>query len=331
MVVFVARFIPPDILLADGRQRACFTYRQLSEELGLGADSTQAVQRALRTLSLSPKPTDPYSYRLASEFISRERCGVPILRLLIKSDRRGQASTWEFMGIEPRRVFVSGEANVVESSGPVVESNRPVAESRKPVVGKCQPVVPLSEHDCTIILQNNLDAHVTTSCEDNGSTRSESNQFVVRTSAGGNEFSTTTSPISHSSSLKAKGYREAIAPFQCSPGMREEETVKAYESLVDRGYSPEAIVRGIGRYMAVTPLSEQKRFPLKFFEDADLIRGWCGKPENQANAKALPPTTDGWFYPFYGGVDRVRCNRNASREEAAGAVRKMVAHGDKRL
>ena len=30
MVVFIARFTPADILLADGRQRACFTYRQLS-------------------------------------------------------------------------------------------------------------------------------------------------------------------------------------------------------------------------------------------------------------------------------------------------------------
>lgn len=331
VVVFIARFTPADILLADGRQRAYFTYRQLSEELGLGADSTQAVQRALRTLSLSPKPTDPYSYRLASELISRERGGVPILRPLIKSDRRGQASTWELVGIEPRRAFLSGEASVVESSGPVVERSRSVVESRKPVVEKCQPVVSSSEHDCTTVLRDNPNAQVTASCENNVSARNESNQSVVRTSADVKELSTTTSSISHTLSLRAKGYHEAIAPFQCSPGKREEETVKAYESLIDRGYSPEAIIGGIEKYMAVTLPSEQKRFPLKFFEDADLVRGWCGKPEKQVNAKALLPTTGGWFYPFEGGLDRVRCNRSASREEAAEAVREMVARGDKNL
>lgn len=331
MVVFIARFTPADILLADGRQRACFTYRQLSEELGLDADSTQAVQRALRTLSLSPKPTDPYSYRLASDLISRERGGVPILRPLIKSDRRGQASIWELVDIRPRRVFVSGEASVVESSGPVVESNRSVVESRKPVVKKCQPVVPPLECDCTTIQRENSDTQASASCEDNVSTRSESNQSVVRASANGNKLSTPTFSISHTLSLRARGYREVVAPFQCSPGMREEETVKAYESLIDRGYSPEAILSGIEKYMAVTPPSEQKRFPLKFFEDADLVRGWCGKPEKRVNAKALLPTTDGWFYPFDGGLDRVRCDRSASREEAAEAVRKMVARGDKEL
>lgn len=72
VVVFVARFTPSDILLADGRQRASFTYCQLSKELGLDADSTQTVQHALHALSLSPKPCDPYNYRLASDLISRE-------------------------------------------------------------------------------------------------------------------------------------------------------------------------------------------------------------------------------------------------------------------
>lgn len=331
VVVFIARFTPADILLADGRQRACFTYRQLSEELGLGADSTQAVQRALRTLSLSPKPTDPYSYRLASDLISRERGGVPILRPLIKSDRRGQASIWELVGIRPRRVFVSGEASVAESSGPVVESNRSVVESRKPVVKQCQPVVPPLECDCTTIHRDNSDTRASASCEDNVSTRSESNQSVVRAGASGDKLSTTTSPISHSPSLGAKGYREAIAPFQCSPGMREEETIKAYESLIDRGYSQEAIVSGINRYLASIPRPEQRRFPLKFFEDADLVRIWCGKPEKHVSTKTLWPTPDGWVYPFGDGPDYVLCDRNASREEAAEAVREMVARGDKKL
>lgn len=331
VVVFVARFTPPDVLLPDGRQRACFTYRQLSEELGLGTDSTQAVQRALRALSLSPKPIDPRSYHRASELISRERGGVPLLRPLIKSDRRGLASTWELVGIEPRGVFAPGKTNVVESSGLVVESNRSVVESRKSVVEKSQPVVSLSEHDCTTFLRDYPDTQVSANWENNVPARNESNQSVARTSADEHELSTTFSPISHSSSLRAKGYREAIAPFQCTPGKREEETVKAYESLIDRGYSPEAIVGGIEKYMAVTLPSEQKRFPLKFFEDYDLVRGWCGKPEKQVNAKALLPTTGGWFYPFDGGLDRVRCDRSASRDEAAEAVRKMVASGDKRL
>lgn len=331
VVVFVARFAPSDILLADGRQRASFTYRQLSKELGLDADSTQTVQHALHALSLSPKPHDPYSYRLASDLISQERDGIPILRCLFSSNGRGRASIWELVGIEPRRALVSSEASVVESSGSVVESNRPVVESCKPVVEKGQPVVPPSEHDCTTIHRGSSDAQATSTCGDSVSPRRESNRPVVRTDPDGDGLSTTASPLSQSPSLRATGYREAVALFQCSPGGREEETKKAYESLIDRGYNPKAIVSGIERYLAVTPLPEQKRFPIKFFEDADLVRGWCRKPDKRVNAKALLHSTCGWFYPFDGGLDQVRCDRNASREEAAEAVREMVEQGIKKL
>lgn len=338
VVILVARFTPSDVLLEDGRQRASFTYRQLSEELGLGAESTQAVQRALRALSLSSRPTDPSSYRLASDLICRERGGDPILRPLAKSDRRGHASIWELVGIKPRRGFASSEASVVAAPEPVVEKRRPVVEKRRPVVESPgsvvenrRPVVSFVNPDCTTSYRGRSDLQGASSCEDGVSHHIEFGQSVVQPTACRDGLSTTSHHSSFFTPPAMSGYRKAVLLFQCRPGRKEEETIEAYERLISRGYSSAAIVGGIERYMSATPLSEQKRFPLRFLADDDLVRRWCGTPEKRVDARSLLHSTGGWVYPFADGADCVDCDSDASRAEAEAAVRRMVEQGIKKL
>lgn len=69
------------------------------------------------------------------------------------------------------------------------------------------------------------------------------------------------------------------------------------------GYTLKALYDGAAAYVVRIPKGEQMRFPLKFLEDVDLVRGWYKAPPRTLDSAKLDKEREFWVYPFTAGLE----------------------------
>lgn len=303
----VRRFIPVFLAcietnkrLPDGRQFALISQNTLVREL---KTSKETVQMIIARVTL----TGRYS--------SLREQHVPLIEIVESTLDGARAGRWG-TGYAPvlDRTWTSTSGDVVPdaapdgrgkagggppSSGNGVPANASGTVSRGPGTGSRQPGT--------------------------GSASTGTASERVGTASSGDEEPSATpcSPVDDFESPREEDcFRELLEIFPLEPGRCMPQTRKAYDGLVARGYTPQQLVEGARRCRAELPKSEAPRFPMRFLEDPDAVRAWCGPTPERFDSKLLLETSDGhWLYRFREGPMIIGKTSAMSRDGAIEVVK----------
>lgn len=281
----IGGFVPDLYVLADGRQRADFSIRQLGRALGHGENSLGVVQQALRVLSLTTRQSDPGCYRAACEALAAERAGNPIVRCIHKSSNRGESSIWELVDIRPREN--SSDPTVSDFSDPVSGSSETVVDFDGTASDYDKTVSEKSagnRRDCTA-----MPARVEHSrpkyAQEEGAVPESGTSLSCAASDNCRSWENNTAPNSSTNTklLYGREFDQFINAYGHGPGCKREETYRAFQGRIRQGYTAEQLIKAAGRYQAApyqSDLGERYVYPLKFLEDVECLRAYCSRAGN---------------------------------------------------
>ncbi len=281
----IGGFVPDLYVLADGRQRADFSIRQLGRALGHGENSLGVVQQALRVLSLTTRQSDPGCYRAACEALAAERAGNPIVRCIHKSSNRGESSIWELVDIRPRENTsdptvsdfsdpVSGSlANVVDSDGTVPDWDETVSEN----ASEKRPACDVTPMKVERVPSKNAEEDDYASGLETASRRVDNGAFEP------GENDTTSTSATKNKLLYEKEFDKFLEAYGHGPGRKRQATYRAFLSRIEHGYEPEALICAAGRYRRAPyerGLGEDGAkyiYPLRFLENEACLKAYGSK------------------------------------------------------